>query len=116
VSEGPGLQGGRRRRPRRPHLHQAILFAGEPIGEPVVQRGPFVMNTMNEIVEAYRGLPGGEVLTFGASRPNMFAGRPNVFASQPNMFAGRPNVFASRPNVFAGRPNVFAGRPNVFAG
>ena len=31
----------------------AILFAGEPVHEPVVQRGPFVMNTMNEIVQAY---------------------------------------------------------------
>jgi redox-sensitive bicupin YhaK (pirin superfamily) len=31
----------------------AIFFAGEPVNEPVVQRGPFVMNTMNEIVQAY---------------------------------------------------------------
>lgn len=32
---------------------QLILFAGEPLGEPVVARGPFVMNTEEEIVQAY---------------------------------------------------------------
>ncbi|HEX7192949.1 MAG TPA: pirin family protein [Thermoanaerobaculia bacterium] len=37
----------------------AILFAGEPIGEPVVQRGPFVMNSMNEIVQAYADYQAG---------------------------------------------------------
>ncbi|HEY2094806.1 MAG TPA: pirin family protein [Thermoanaerobaculia bacterium] len=37
----------------------AILFAGEPVHEPVVQRGPFVMNTMNEIVQAYADYQSG---------------------------------------------------------
>lgn len=32
---------------------RAILFAGKPLGEPVVSRGPFVMNTEEEIEEAF---------------------------------------------------------------
>ena len=37
----------------------ALLFAGEPVHESVVQRGPFVMNTMNEIVQAYADYQAG---------------------------------------------------------
>jgi redox-sensitive bicupin YhaK (pirin superfamily) len=36
-----------------------VLFAGEPIREPVVARGPFVMNTEEEIAEAYRDYRNG---------------------------------------------------------
>jgi redox-sensitive bicupin YhaK (pirin superfamily) len=32
---------------------RVILFAGKPLREPVVARGPFVMNTEEEIEQAY---------------------------------------------------------------
>jgi redox-sensitive bicupin YhaK (pirin superfamily) len=31
---------------------RAILVAGAPLGEPIVQYGPFVMNTKEEIAQA----------------------------------------------------------------
>lgn len=30
-----------------------ILIAGEPIGDPIFQKGPFVMNTEEEVEQAY---------------------------------------------------------------
>ena len=39
-----------------------VLFAGEPLREPVVARGPFVMNTEEEIRQAYRDYQEGEFL------------------------------------------------------
>lgn len=33
---------------------EILLLQAKPIGEPVVQRGPFVMNSQQEIVQAYR--------------------------------------------------------------
>lgn len=37
-----------------------VLFAGEPLREPVVARGPFVMNTEEEIIQAYRDYQEGK--------------------------------------------------------
>lgn len=39
-----------------------VLFAGEPIMEPIVARGPFVMNTEEEIKQAYSDYRTGEFL------------------------------------------------------
>lgn len=33
---------------------RVLLYAGQPIGEPVVAHGPFVMNSEEEIVQAYK--------------------------------------------------------------
>jgi len=43
-----------------------LLLAGKPLGEPVVQHGPFVMNTREEIEQAIRDYQSGE-LTRAAS-------------------------------------------------
>jgi redox-sensitive bicupin YhaK (pirin superfamily) len=37
-----------------------IILAGEPIGEPIVQYGPFVMNTIQEIEQAMRDVQRGK--------------------------------------------------------
>jgi redox-sensitive bicupin YhaK (pirin superfamily) len=46
------------------HLHsqdgaRLLLIAGKPLGEPIVQYGPFVMNTREEIEQALRDLRDG---------------------------------------------------------
>jgi len=44
-----------------------ILVAGRPIGEPVVQYGPFVMNTREEIEQAIADYRAGKLVQTRAS-------------------------------------------------
>jgi len=37
-----------------PEATRALLIAGRPLGEPIAQYGPFVMNTNDEIFQAVR--------------------------------------------------------------
>jgi redox-sensitive bicupin YhaK (pirin superfamily) len=56
VAEGSiaVLGEGTRVRVRAPDVASGVLLAaGRPLGEPIVQRGPFVMNTEDEIQRAY---------------------------------------------------------------
>jgi redox-sensitive bicupin YhaK (pirin superfamily) len=56
VAEGTlaVLGPGRRLRVRAPEQRsQLLVAAGQPLGEPIVQRGPFVMNTEAEIQQAW---------------------------------------------------------------
>jgi len=38
-----------------------LLMAGDPINEPLVTHGPFVMNTQTEILEAMRDYQNGKM-------------------------------------------------------
>ena len=53
---------------------EILLLGGLPIGEPVVQHGPFVMNTRQEIREALDDFESG---AFGQVPPNALM--PHVF-------------------------------------
>jgi redox-sensitive bicupin YhaK (pirin superfamily) len=40
---------------------EVLVLGGAPIGEPVVQHGPFVMNTRAEIVQAFEDYQSGKM-------------------------------------------------------
>jgi quercetin 2,3-dioxygenase len=40
---------------------RVLLVAGRPLREPIVQQGPFVMNTMQEIQQAMRDYSAGRL-------------------------------------------------------
>jgi hypothetical protein len=40
---------------------RAILLSGKPLGEPIMQHGPFVMNTKEEIYQAIRDYQDGRL-------------------------------------------------------
>jgi len=44
---------------------KAILISGKPLGEPIVQHGPFVMNTKEEIYQAIKDYSEGRLSTQG---------------------------------------------------
>ena len=49
------------------HALEVLILGGRPIREPVVQYGPFVMNTKMELVQALEDYNAGK---FGAIPPN----------------------------------------------
>jgi quercetin 2,3-dioxygenase len=49
-----------------------LVLAGKPIGEPIVQYGPFVMNTREEIEQAVRDYQSGELASRQVARLKIF--------------------------------------------
>ena len=74
-----------------PEETEVLLLQGRPIGEPVVQYGPFVMNTQAEIQQAIRRLPAHR---FGGWP---WASNDPVHAREEGRFARHPDGKIERP-------------------
>jgi redox-sensitive bicupin YhaK (pirin superfamily) len=59
------------------HLARLVLYTGRPIGEPLVQRGPFVAGTPVEIAEFYRRFRSGELTSMSRLARAQRTERPN---------------------------------------
>ena len=59
LANTPGSDGVRLRAGDTPT--RALLIAGKPLGEPIAQHGPFVMNTEAELVQAVRDFQAGRL-------------------------------------------------------
>ena len=53
-----------------------MLLAGEPLREPIVQHGPFVMSTQDQIMQAFQDYHSGNFLAEGARTSSTRRARP----------------------------------------
>jgi hypothetical protein len=60
LTDGDSVQLEGRDPPRDGALNRAILVAGRPLKEPVAKHGPFVMNTREELMQAFQDFQSGK--------------------------------------------------------